>query len=146
MRRLLRVLPGKRLVGEAELDGRPGARQALRRAALRKTLAARTRRSRGAASLAGVPTPANCSPQWPMAGGGYALLTVFLDPAESLAEAWARVSGRAAGDGEALAVLAPALGMLGACTPPAWSRKTCISAISCVMTAGCWSSMAMRCA
>ncbi|RDE51194.1 MAG: hypothetical protein DVS81_07380 [Candidatus Accumulibacter meliphilus] len=111
MRRLLRVLPGKRLVGEAELDGR----RVLAKLFVGRRCEKHWRHERGgleALREAGVPTPEVLAAM-AMAGGGYALLTVFLETAESLAEAWARVSGRAAGDGEALAVLAPALGMLG---------------------------------
>ena len=111
MRRLLRVLPGKRLVGEAELDGR----RVLAKLFVGRRCEKHWRYERGGLEAlrdAGVPTPEVLAAM-AMAGGGYALLTVFLETAESLAEAWARVSGRAAGDGEALAVLAPALGMLG---------------------------------
>ena len=110
MRRLLRVLPGKRLVGEAEFDGRR---------VLAKLFVGRRSRKHWRQELGGlealraaaVPTP-EMVVAMAMAGGGYALLTVFLDPAESLAESWARVAGLPAGDGEALAVLAPALSML----------------------------------
>ena len=111
MRRLLRVLPGKRLVGEAELDGR----RVLAKLFVGRRCEKHWRYERGgleALREAGVPTPEVLAAM-AMAGGGYALLTVFLETAESLAEAREPVSRRAAGDGEALAVLAPALGMLG---------------------------------
>lgn len=111
MRRLLRVLPGKRLVGEAEVDGQ----RVLAKLFVGRRCEKHWRHERGgleALRQADVPTP-ELVVATAMAGGGYALLTVFLEPAESLAESWVRVSGRAAGDGEALAVLAPALAMLG---------------------------------
>ncbi|EXI82934.1 MAG: 3-deoxy-D-manno-octulosonic-acid kinase [Candidatus Accumulibacter appositus] len=111
MRRLLRVLPGKRLVGEAELDGR----RVLAKLFVGRRCEKHWRHERGgleALREAGVPTP-ELLVAMAMAGGGYALLTVFLEAAESLGQAWARLSGRAVGDGEALAVLAPALAMLG---------------------------------
>lgn len=111
MLRLLRVLPEKRIVGEAQLDG----------CRVLAKLFIGTRGERhwrqecaGLAALAeaGVATPPLVAAV-PMAGGGYALMTAFLDRAESLAEYWARVTRRAPGDAEALAVLAPALTLLG---------------------------------
>jgi tRNA A-37 threonylcarbamoyl transferase component Bud32 len=111
MHRLLRVLPGKRLVGEAELDGR----RVLAKLFVGRRCEKHWRHERGgldALRQADVSTP-ELVVATAMAAGGYALLTVFLEPAQSLAEAWAEVSERAAGDAEALAVLAPALAMLG---------------------------------
>ena len=111
MLRLLRVLPEKRIVGEAQLDG----------CRVLAKLFIGTRGERhwrqecaGLAALAeaGVATPPLVAAV-AMAGGGYALMTAFLDRAESLAECWARVNRRAPGDAEALAVLAPALSLLG---------------------------------
>jgi hypothetical protein len=110
MHRLLRVLPGKRLVGEAELEGR----RVLAKLFVGQRGEKHWQQER--AGLEALARPA-CRPllvaAMPMAGGGHALLTDFLDPAESLAECWARVAGRAAGDTEALALLAPALTLVG---------------------------------
>ncbi len=111
MLRLLRVLPGKRLVGEAEADGR--------RVLAKVFLGARSgqhwqQECAGLAALcqAGVPTPEVLAAA-PLPGGGHVLLTDFLVAAESLAEAWARVADRPAGDAAAQALLAPALALLG---------------------------------
>ena len=111
MRRLLRVLPGKRLVGEAEFEG---ARVLAKLFVGRRSAKHWRQECDGldALLLAAVPTP-DLLAAVAIAGGGHALLTAFLDPAESLAESWARVAGCAAGDAEALAVLAPALNLLG---------------------------------
>lgn len=111
MVRLLRVLPGKRIVGEAQLDG----------CRVLAKLFIGTRGERhwrqecaGLAALAeaGVPTPALVAAT-PMAAGGHALMTAFLDPAESLAECWARLTWRRPDDAEALTLLAPVLTLLG---------------------------------
>jgi tRNA A-37 threonylcarbamoyl transferase component Bud32 len=109
--RLLRLLPGKRLVGEADLAGR----RVLAKLFVGQRGEKHWQQERSgldALLLAGVATPELVTAM-PMVGGGYALLTAFLDPAESVAEAWARVSGRAPGDGEALALLAPVFHVLG---------------------------------
>ena len=111
MCRLLRVLPAKRLVGEATLDGR----RVLAKLFIGRRSESRWQQERrGLEALAGsgVPTPALLAAV-AMVAGGHALMTDFLDPAESLAEAWARAFGRAAGDAEAMALLEPALAMLG---------------------------------
>jgi tRNA A-37 threonylcarbamoyl transferase component Bud32 len=109
--RLLRVLPGKRLVGEAELEGcRVLAKLFVGRRC--KKHWQQEQAGLEALALAGVPTPRLIAAT-PMAAGGYALFTAFLDPAESLSESWARVADRSPGDGEALATLAPVLSMLG---------------------------------
>lgn len=108
---LLRVLPGKRIVGEALFDGRR---------ALAKLFIARgsarhwAQEQAGIAALqrTGVPTPGLLAAA-PLAGGGHALLSEFLAPAESLDQAWSRQSARPAGHPEALTVLLPAFAMLG---------------------------------
>ncbi len=111
MQRLLRVLPGKRLVGEAELEGsRVLAKLFVGRRC--KKHWQQERAGLEALVLAGVPTPELVAAM-PMAGGGYALLTTFLDPAESVVESWAHVAGRQPGDGEALAIVGPVMAMLG---------------------------------
>ena len=111
MLRLLRVLPGKRLVGEAEAR--------VRRVFAKVFLGARSEQHwqqecAGLAALrqAGVPTPELLAAA-PLPGGGHVLLTDFLAAAESLAEAWARVADRPAGDAAAQALLTPALALLG---------------------------------
>lgn len=107
---LLRVLPGKRVVGEAVFDGRrvlaklfvaPGSERHWRQEA------------DGLAALraAGIPTPAVLASS-ALAGGGHALLSEFLGDAISLADAWQAVADRPAGDGEALDVLLPAVALL----------------------------------
>lgn len=110
MHRLLRVLPGKRLVGEADVDGRR---------VLAKVFVGRRSRQHwqeeeaGLAALrqAGVPTPEVLAAA-PLPAGAYLLLTDFLAPAESLAESWARLAELPAGDEAALELLAPALALL----------------------------------
>lgn len=110
MRRLLRVLPGKRIVGEAGFDGRrvlaklfvaPGSERHWRQEA------------DGVAALktAGIPTPTLLASS-ALAGGGHVVLTEFFDGAVSLAEAWQGVADRPAGDRTALAVLVPAVILL----------------------------------
>lgn len=109
--RCLRVLPGKRVVGEARLDGRP----VLAKLFVAEGSARHWRREKdGLASLAavGVPTPTLLAAA-PLAAGGHGLLTEFLAPVESLAERWAAHVRRPAGDAAALAVLAPALELIG---------------------------------
>jgi hypothetical protein len=111
MRRLLRVLPGKRLVGEAEIDGC----RVLAKLFVGRRSEKHWRQERaGLAALvaAAVPTPALLAAA-PLADGGHALLTAFLDPAETLAEAWARLPRQSPDDAAALAVLAPAVRLLG---------------------------------
>jgi tRNA A-37 threonylcarbamoyl transferase component Bud32 len=111
MLNLLRVLPGKRIVGEALLDGQRGlAKLFIARGSARHW----TQEQAGIAALqrAGVPTPGLLAAA-PLAGGGHALLSEFLAPAESLDQAWSRQSARPAGHPEALAVLLPAFAMLG---------------------------------
>ena len=111
VRRLLRVLPGKRLVGEAELEGRR---------VLAKLFIAprgerhwqRERDGLEALRLAAVPTPALVAAT-AIAGGGHALLTDFLEPAESLAETWQRLSRQVPGEAVAMTALAPAVTVLG---------------------------------
>ena len=111
MRRLLRVLPGKRLVGEAELDDS----RVLAKLFIDRHGGKRWQQERAgldALARAGVPTPALIAAKT-IAGGGYALLTTFLEPVESLAEAWARVAGRSADEREALSLLVPLLAAYG---------------------------------
>jgi tRNA A-37 threonylcarbamoyl transferase component Bud32 len=111
MHQLLRILPGKRIVGKGELGGRNVlaklfvARDSARHWAQEKS---------GIEALhrAAVPTPKLIGAA-PLSAGGHALLTEFLDSSETLAEAWARQSENPPGNAAALAVLAPALTVLG---------------------------------
>lgn len=109
--RLLRVLPGKRLVGEGEFEGRrvlaklfvaPGSARHCRR----------ERRGLAALATARIPTPPVVA-AGALAGEGHAVLTEFLVPADSLADRWADLGRRQAGDREAIAALTPALALLG---------------------------------
>ncbi len=108
---LLRVLPGKRIVGEGLLNGqRVLAKLFIARGSARHW--AQEQAGIEALRQSGVPTPGLLVSS-PLAAGGHVLLTDFLDPAESLAEAWSRQSWRVPGDPEALTVLLPAFGVLG---------------------------------
>lgn len=111
MRRLLRVLPGKRLVGEAECDGRPVlAKLFVAEAGARHWQ--RERDGLAALAAAGIATPAVLAAM-ELKGGGHALLTEFLAPVETVAERWASRGGGTPGSAEAVAELAPALTLLG---------------------------------
>jgi tRNA A-37 threonylcarbamoyl transferase component Bud32 len=111
LHRLLRILPGKRIVGEADLAGScvlaklfiaPGSARHWQR----------EREGIEALAAAGIPTPA-LRHAGELADGGHALLTDFLADAVSLAERWQAVAHLPAGHADALAVLAPAFAMLG---------------------------------
>ena len=108
---LLRVLPGKRVVGEALLDGQP----VLSKLFIANGSARHWQQERAgieALRAASVPTPPAVA-ALALAGGGHALLTEFLAPAESLDQAWSRLAARPPGDAAATALLLPALAMLG---------------------------------
>lgn len=110
LRRLLRVLPGKRIVGEAELDGcRVLAKLFVAEASRRHWQ--KERAGIEALVAAGITTPALLGAE-ALAEGGHVLLSAYLDPAESLADIWASVSDKPAGDVAAMTVLAPALNVL----------------------------------
>lgn len=107
--RALRVLPGKRVVAEARLDGAPmlaklfiadGAERHLRR----------ERDGIQALLAAGIETPEIIA-ETALPGGGQLLATRFLPDAVSLAERWA-VSPRPPGDTEAITLIRPALALL----------------------------------
>lgn len=111
MLRLLRVLPGKRLVGEALVDGqRVLAKLFIASGSVRHW----QQECAGIEALraASVPTPPAVA-ALALAGGGHVLLTEFLAPAESLDQAWSRLATRPPGDKAATALLLPALAMLG---------------------------------
>jgi tRNA A-37 threonylcarbamoyl transferase component Bud32 len=111
LHRLLRVLPGKRIVGEAEFEGR--------RVLAKLFIAAGSvrhwqRERRGIEALAHhhIPTPGLLH-AGELQGGGHALLTAFLDDAVSLDARWQAVADLPAGNPQAFAVLSPAFAMLG---------------------------------
>jgi tRNA A-37 threonylcarbamoyl transferase component Bud32 len=110
MIRLLRVLPGKRIVGEAEFAG-------VRVLAKLFVASGSERHWRqevdgiSALQAANIPTPAMVASS-SLPGGGHAVLTEYLSDAVSLADAWQGVADRPAGAPGAQAVLAPALVML----------------------------------
>lgn len=109
--RLLRVLPGKRIVGEAQWRDRR---------VLAKLFVAQhnsrhwERERQGIASLlaAGLATP-DVIRAGRLAGGGHFLLTEFLEGARTLAECWSGVETLRPGAPQALAILQPAFALLG---------------------------------
>ena len=110
--RLLRVLPGKRVVGEGQWQGqRVLVKLFVAGASARHWQQEKT----GVEALlrAGIQTPelllATLLP-----AGGHVLLTRYLDAAQSLAEAWFPVAQLPAGSAVALDVLRPACRALGA--------------------------------
>jgi len=111
VQRLLRVLPGKRIVGEGEWQGRRVlAKLFVARGSARHW--AQEKAGIEALRLARLPTP-DLLLASALAGEGHVLLSANLDAAQSLAEAWTPFVGLPAGGSLALAVLQPALQMLG---------------------------------
>ena len=109
--RLLRVLPGKRVVGESRLDGR----RLLAKLFIDKDSARHWQREhRGIEALAaaGIATPAAVAAQ-PLPGGGHVLLTDFLDGATTLLEHWQALADSTPGNPAAIALLTPAFRLLG---------------------------------
>jgi tRNA A-37 threonylcarbamoyl transferase component Bud32 len=109
--RLLRVLPGKRIVGESWLDGR----RLLAKLFIDKDSARHWQREhRGIEALAaaGIATPAAVA-AGPLPDGGHVLLTDFLDGATTLLEHWKPLAGSTPGNPAALALLTPAFRLLG---------------------------------
>jgi tRNA A-37 threonylcarbamoyl transferase component Bud32 len=110
--RLLRVLPGKRVVGEARLgDTRVLAKLFIAR---RGSVRHREQERLGITALAAqhIATPRLLG-AGALGVGGHYLLTEFLDDAESLADAWQRVEADVEREpAAAIAVLAPALATL----------------------------------
>ena len=109
--RLLRVLPGKRIVGEAQWRGR---RVLAKLFVARRNSRHWERERQGIAALqaAGLPTPeVVCAGR--IAGGGHFLLTGFLDGSRTLAERWSAVAALPAGAPPALEILQPACALLG---------------------------------
>jgi tRNA A-37 threonylcarbamoyl transferase component Bud32 len=109
--RLLRVLPGKRLAGEARRDGK---------IVLAKLFVGRggerhwARERRGLALLrdAGLPTPETAG-AGKLDGGGHFLLTGFLDDSRTPADLWSAMENPVPGDPEALDVLRPVFALAG---------------------------------
>lgn len=110
--RLLRVLPGKRVVGEGRWQGlRVLIKLFVGGASARHWQQEKS----GVEALlsAGMLTP-ELLLATSLPAGGHVLLTRYLDAAQSLAEAWLSVADLMAGNGAALDVLRPAFRMLGA--------------------------------
>lgn len=110
--RVLRVLPGKRVVGEARLDGIAVlAKLFIDRSSARHW--AREHRGIVALERAGVNTPPLVLAA-PLPAGGHVLLTRFLDHATTVLEDWRALAHPARpGDAAAVALLAPAFALLG---------------------------------
>lgn len=111
VQRLLRVLPGKRIVGEGLWQGRR---------VLVKLFVGRRNARHWAQEKAGIEALHRAAVRTPelllassLAGGGGILLSAYLDGAQSVAAAWAPLAGQPAGGAAELAVLQPALRMLG---------------------------------
>lgn len=102
---LLRALPGKRLVGRGEWQGRAVLAKLFLDASSARRCAAE---AAGIERLlqAGLPTP-ECVFVGALPGGGHVLMTAYLAGARTLAESWA------AGTDSTLALLGPAFRLLG---------------------------------
>lgn len=112
--RLLRVLPGKRIVGEGHETGAENTRR-LVKLFIDPHSGRRWRQEHQgilALTAAGVPTPPVIAAH-ALRGGGHALLTAFLDGATTLLDAWRPLAARPPGDPAAIALLAPAFALLG---------------------------------
>ena len=110
--RLLRVLPGKRIVGEGDWLGR----HVLVKLFVAAASARHWQQEKGgveALERARIPTPVLLLAA-PLPGGGHVLLTAYLEAAQSLADAWLGVAQQPVGNTAALDVLRPACGALGA--------------------------------
>lgn len=110
--RLLRVLPGKRIVGEGQWqDRRVLVKLFVAGASARHWLQEKA----GVEALrrAGIPSPELLAAT-PLPAGGHVLLTAYLDAAQSLSAAWRSVDDLPAGQAAALDVLCPACRVLGA--------------------------------
>ena len=101
--RLLRVLPGKRIVGEGLWQGQ---RVLVKLFLDRRSEQRWAQEKSGLAVLvqAGIATPELLYAA-ALPGGGHVLLTAFLDAAETLAECWAPMSDRPADNPEAITLL-----------------------------------------
>ena len=133
--RLLRVLPGKRIVGQGLWNGR---------CVLAKLFVASGSARHWAQEKAGIEAlheAGVATPDLLLAGalpaGGHVLLTRFLDGAVSLAEAWTPLASLQAGHREALVDCVQPLRCLVICMLPGWCRRICILVIFCVTKIGC---------
>lgn len=109
--RVLRSLPEKRIVAEAELGGRPVlAKLYIGDGSARHW--ARERNGIGHIARAGLPTPGLIAAA-PLAAGGHAIVTEFLAGSETLFQVWQRITHPAPGSDECREVLEPAFALLG---------------------------------
>ena len=109
--RLLRVLSGKRIVGEARWrDGAALVKLFITRGNTRHW--ERERTGIAALRVANLPTPAVLG-AGRLDGGGHFLLTEFLVGSRTLAERWSAVEALPPGDPQTLEVLQPAFALLG---------------------------------
>ena len=109
--RLLRVLPGKRIVGEGLWRGRHVLAKLF--VAQRNTQHwARERQGIEALRSAHLPTPGIVA-AGRLDGGGHYLLTEFLKDSRTLAEQWSGMEALPPGSPQALAILQPAFALLG---------------------------------
>ena len=111
VRRLLRVLPGKRIVGEGEWNGR-SVLVKLFVAAGSARHCSQERAGIAALLRAGLPTP-DLLLTGKVTGAGDVLLTAYLEGARSLAEDWIGISSLPPGNSDALDILLPAFRLLG---------------------------------
>ncbi|MBS1226799.1 MAG: serine/threonine protein kinase [Proteobacteria bacterium] len=110
--RLLRVLPGKRIVGEGQWQGQ----RVLVKLFVGGASARHWRHEKAgvdALQCAGIQTPELLLAA-SLPTGGHVVLTRYLDAAQSLAQAWHGVADLPVGDRAALDVLCPAFRLLGA--------------------------------
>ncbi|MBK8400650.1 MAG: hypothetical protein IPL29_06175 [Propionivibrio sp.] len=111
LRRLLRVLPAKRIVGEGEWNGR--------HVLIKLFVDGHSSRhwTKEKAGINALRQAAILTPDLILAShlpaGGHVLLSAYLDDSQSLAEAWKGVAALPVGDQAALAVLRPAFRLLG---------------------------------
>ncbi|MBK8893681.1 MAG: hypothetical protein IPN64_06375, partial [Propionivibrio sp.] len=111
LRRLLRVLPAKRIVGEGEWNGR--------HVLIKLFVDGHSSRhwTKEKAGIDALRQAAILTPDLILAShlpaGGHVLLSAYLDDSQSLAEAWKGVAALPVGDQAALAVLRPAFRLLG---------------------------------
>ena len=111
MRQILRVLPGKRIVGRAEWLGISVL------AKLFVGTASERHWRREKTGIEALHKGSVSSPDLLLAealpAGGHVLLTAFIDGATSIADCWQPLAALPAGDAQAIGALAPAFAMLG---------------------------------
>lgn len=109
--RPLRVLPGKRVVGEGEYEGRHVLVKLFIDSHSTRHWQ-RERRGIDAMTAAGIPTPPALGAE-AIPGGGHVLLTGFLNGASTVLDAWRPLAAQLPGSATALEVLTPAFRLLG---------------------------------